>query len=81
MAASIKYIVGDKRKRPIMITPAVIVNGVEFVATESMTMREAQEVARALVGDAHPINEQATKKYHEDIGLEDLMRNIRQYDE
>ena len=81
MTPQIKYVVGDKRKRPVLITPHVIIGDCEFVATAPVTMREAQEICRNLVADAHPIHEQATKKYHEDVNLEELMQQIRSYDE
>lgn len=77
MKVCIKYTVGDRRKSQVPITPCIIIGDCEFVSTTSMTMREAQEICRALVADSHPIDEQFTKKYHEEVDISD----IRSYDE
>jgi len=77
MIPQIKYVVGDRRKKPIPITPHILIGDIEFIASVSMTLREAQELCRAIVADAHQINEQYTKKYHEEVDISD----IRSYDE
>ena len=77
MKPQIRYVVGDRRKKPIPIIPHIIIGDIEFVATDSTTMRDAQEVCRALVADPHQIDEQYTKKYHEEVDISD----IKQYDE
>jgi len=79
MKPQIKYAVDRRRKEPI--TPHIMVGDMELVATAPMTLAEAQHFCRLLVADGHPIDEQYTKKYHEDVNCDDLMREIRSYDE
>ena len=81
MTPQIKYVVGDRRRKPIPVTPCIIIGNTEFVATESTTMQEAQQLCRALVSDPHTLHEQYTKKYHEEVDVDELMRDIRSYDE
>jgi len=79
MTPEIKYAVDRRRKEPI--TPHIIIGDMELVATAPMTLTEAQHLCRLLVADPHKILEQYTKKYHEDVNCDDLMREIRSYDE
>jgi len=81
MDVSIKYVVGDRRRKPVPVTPCIVIGDMEFMATESTTMQEAQQVCRALVSDPHQLDEQYTKKYHEEVDVVELMRDIRSYDE
>ncbi len=76
----IKYIV-DRRRKATPVTPCIVIHGVEFTASEPMTIRDAQQISRCLVADAHHIQEQFTKKYHEEVEYADLMRDIQAYDE
>ena len=65
MTPQIKYTVDRRRKDPI--TPHIIIGDMELVATAPMSIAEAQQFFRCLVADGHPIHEQYTKKYHEEI--------------
>ena len=66
MKPQIKYVVGDRRKR-YPITPHIIIGDMELVSVEPMKMAEAQQMCRHLVADPHSLDEQYTKKYHEEV--------------
>jgi len=65
MTPEIKYVMDLRRREPV--TPHIIIGDMELVATAPLTIADAQHLCRLLVADGHSINEQYTKKYHEEV--------------